>query len=76
MMKMDGRSSAEYQNWEKRDIIGILGIVLVTKGQKKYSDLSSSKRKEEKNMGRGESLAQEAGSDLFRERESSFSLGL
>ena len=27
MMKMDGRGSAEYQNWEKRDIIGILGII-------------------------------------------------
>ena len=74
MMKMDGRSSVEYQNWEKRGIIGILGIVLVTKGQKKHSDLSSSKRKEEKNVGRGESLTQEAGSDFFRERESSFSL--
>ena len=28
MMKMDGRGSAEYQNWEKKDIIGINGIVL------------------------------------------------
>ena len=27
MMKMDGRGSAKYQNWENRDIIGILGIV-------------------------------------------------
>ena len=24
MMKMDGRDSAEYQIWEKKDIIGIL----------------------------------------------------
>ena len=28
MMKMDGRDSAEYQNWEKKDIIGINEIVL------------------------------------------------
>ena len=28
MMKMDGRDSAKYQNWEKKDIIGINGIVL------------------------------------------------
>ena len=28
MMKMDGRDSAEYQNWEKRDKIGIIGVVL------------------------------------------------
>ena len=27
MMKMDGRDSAECQNWEKRDIMGINGIV-------------------------------------------------
>ena len=28
MMKMDGRDSAKCQNWEKRDKIGILGVVL------------------------------------------------
>ena len=28
MMKMDGRDSAEDQNWEKKDIVGINGIVL------------------------------------------------
>ena len=28
MMKMDGRDSAECQNWEKRDIMVILEIVL------------------------------------------------
>ena len=27
MMKMDGRDSAECQNWENRDEIGILEIV-------------------------------------------------
>ena len=28
IMKMDGRNSAECQNWEKRDKIGIIGVVL------------------------------------------------
>ena len=28
MMKMESRDSAEYQNWEKKDIVGIIGIVL------------------------------------------------
>ena len=28
MMKMDGRDSAECQNWEKRNKIGIIGVVL------------------------------------------------
>ena len=28
MMKMDGRDNAKYQNWEKRDKIGINGIDL------------------------------------------------
>ena len=28
MMKMNGRDSAECQNWEKMDKIGILGVVL------------------------------------------------
>ena len=27
MMKIDGRDSAEYQNWEKNDKLGISGIV-------------------------------------------------
>ena len=31
MMKMDGRDSAECQNWEKRDITGINGIVKLKK---------------------------------------------
>ena len=34
------------------------------------------KKKKEKNVGRKGSLAQEAGSDFFRERESSLSLRL
>ena len=28
MMKMDSRVSAEYQNWENRDKIGIMGFDL------------------------------------------------
>ena len=31
MMKMDGRDSAKCQNWEKRDITGINGIVKLEK---------------------------------------------
>ena len=38
MMKMDGRNSAECQNWEKMDITGINGIVLSRKRQKRNSD--------------------------------------
>ena len=30
-MKMDGRDSAECQNWEKRDIMVIFGIVKLVK---------------------------------------------
>ena len=28
MMNFDGRDSAEYQNWEKKDIDGIIGFDL------------------------------------------------
>ena len=28
MMNLDGRDSAEYQNWEKKDINGIIGFDL------------------------------------------------
>ena len=28
IMKMDGRDSTECQNWEKRDKIGIIGVVI------------------------------------------------
>ena len=28
MVKMDGRGTTEYQNWENKDIIGINGIFL------------------------------------------------
>ena len=31
MMKMDGRDSAECQNWENRDIMVIFGIVKLVK---------------------------------------------
>ena len=41
MMKMDGRDSAECQNWEKRDKIGIMKIVYVTKRQNREHDSSS-----------------------------------
>ena len=34
MVKMDGRGTVEYQNWEKNDIIGINGIFLSQKRTK------------------------------------------
>ena len=37
---MDGRDSAECQNWEKRDITGINGIVEVRKRQNMISVVS------------------------------------
>ena len=40
-MKMDGRGSAEYQIWEKRDIMVILEIVL-NENKTKWEQWSSS----------------------------------
>ena len=53
-MKMDGRESAECQNWEKNDINVIYGIILVRKRQKggivvvffKYQKRKTSKARE------------------------------
>ena len=78
MMKMDSRDSTEYQNWEKKDIVGIIGIVLnelkdkipnsgclLQKGAKKET---WGRRKEEMRCRRVLFL-------FSRERVSSFSLG-
>ena len=43
MMEMDGRVSAEYQIWKMKGHNGHLEKSVVTKGQKKHSDLSSPK---------------------------------
>ena len=44
-MKMDGRDSAECQNWEKKDIEGIIEIVKLDNKIKFCIMSSSSKRK-------------------------------
>ena len=41
MMKMDGRDSVEYQIWEKRDIMVILGFVLMRIKPKKGNSVVS-----------------------------------
>ena len=45
MMKMNGRDSAECQNWEKKDILGIIEIVKLDNKTKFCIVSSSSKRK-------------------------------
>ena len=51
IMKMDGRDSAECQNWEKMDKIGIIGIDLSHKKTKNATVLIFSNSKEAKNVG-------------------------
>ena len=69
-MKMDGRNSAECQNWKRRDIMVILEFVLNDNKTKRNSDLLHLKKEKNKSC-RGD-----AGSHFqtFRERGSSFSL--
>ena len=50
MMKMDGRDSAECQNWEKRDIMVIFGIVKLEKRQIATVLIFSNLLKGEKNV--------------------------
>ena len=46
MMKMDGRDSAEYQIWEKKDIIGILDFDFKSQSDKiVYSVVSAIQKK-------------------------------
>ena len=54
MMKMDGRGRAECKNWEKRDIMVILGFVLMRIMPKKGIVLSLTSQKGSKNvLGKG-----------------------
>ena len=76
MTKLDGRDSAECQNWGYKDIIDINGIVLKLEKDKRGIVSSSSKSKKGENVGRKKGDAGGFRSDFFRERESSFSLGL
>ena len=50
MMKMDGRDSAECQNWEKRDINVIFGKVFKSQKDKNCYSASSQIRKGGKNV--------------------------
>ena len=48
MMKMDGRDSAECENWEKMDKIGIFEIVKLEKDKNENSSLLLQISKREK----------------------------
>ena len=54
MMKMDGRDSAECQNWEKKDIDGIFEIVKLDNKTKFCIVSSSSKGKSQEKTWGGE----------------------
>ena len=45
MMNLDGRDSAEYQNWEKKDIDGIIGFDLNNNNAKIVNSIISYKLK-------------------------------
>ena len=55
IIKMDGRDSVECQNWEKKDIDGIIGFDLNDNNAKLVNSIISSNFKRSKNMnfGRG-----------------------
>ena len=75
-MKMDCQDSAECQNWEKNDIIGINGKVYMTLKTKVNSAVSSFEKGKKENVERKEKRY--AGGfwiSFSRERVSSFSLG-
>ena len=67
MTKMDGRDSAECQNWEYKDIIGINGIVFKLEKDKRGIVSSSSKSKKGENVGRKKER-HEVLDLIFRER--------
>ena len=54
MMKMDGRDSAECQNWEKNDIMVILEFVLNDNKTKRNSDLLSISKRRKRNRAGGD----------------------
>ena len=72
MMKMDGRDSAECQNWEKNDIMVIIEIV-VNENNAKNCTVLSSPIKMTKKTGRIEGLdgEQQIFPFCFRERATS-----
>ena len=50
MMKMDGRGSAEYQIWEKRDIMVIIGIYFKSLDEKIANSVISLLKTQSKNV--------------------------
>ena len=50
MIKMDGRDSAECQNWEKKDIDGIIGFDLNDNNAKIVNSILSYKLKMSQNV--------------------------
>ena len=72
-MKMDGRDSAECQNWEKKDIDGIIEFVLNDNKTNFCIVSSSSFKKPRENVGRKKKEMQKV-LFLFLERESATSL--
>ena len=50
IIKMDGRDSAEYQIWEKKDIIGILDFDFKSQSNKIVYSIVSPIQKETKNV--------------------------
>ena len=50
MMKMDGRDSVEYQNWEKKDINDIIGFDLNDNNAKIVNSIISYKLKMSQNV--------------------------
>ena len=52
MMKIDGRDSAEYENWEKRDINVIFRKIFKSLDNKIINSASSPNIKRTRNLGR------------------------
>ena len=73
MMKMDGRDSAECQNWEKKDIDGIIGFDLNDNNAKILNSIISFKLNQTPKVGENQKIDSEPFFGFLRER-SSFSL--
>ena len=73
MMKMDGRDSVEYQNWEKKDINDIIGFDLNDNNAKIVNSIISYKLKMSQNVKKKNRTDAEGGKwrFSFRERETS-----
>ena len=74
MMKMDGRDSAECQNWGKKDIDGIIGFDLNDNNAKIVNSIISYKLKMSQNVKKKTGEMQKFENGVFRERLPDFSL--